>query len=305
MSDPPINRIEAGSGELPEVLHTLAGVLPQFEGEALDSQLQTFDVFLGILAASARPQIARLLAQAASQAPASHVRKRIQAAADMVAQGGRAAEPYDHAKAMQEYRESFAKSNPRAFEPIAERRNEPLPVFKYHPDPLATGSVVASGTECECCGESRGYIYVGPVYAENEYDDCICPWCIADGSAHEKFEASFSDESGIGGDTGAWCPVAEQVIEEVAYRTPGFNGWQQEQWWTHCDDAAEFLGLAGKHELAGFGPQAVAAIRAGSGAANEAEWQRFFDSLDRDNSPTAYVFRCRKCGELGGYHDYD
>jgi len=24
------------------------------------------------------------------------------------------------------------------------------------------------------------------------------------------------------------------VVEEVAYRTPGFSGWQQERWWTHC-----------------------------------------------------------------------
>ncbi len=231
------------------------------------------------------------------------MRQRIQAAADAVARGGRAAEPYDHAKAMQEYRESFAKSNPRAFEPIPERREEPLPVFKYHPDPLATGSIVASDTECERCGESRGYIYVGPVYAENEYDECICPWCIADGSAHEKFEASFTDESGVGGDD--WCTVAEEVIEEVAYRTPGFNGWQQERWWTHCDDAAEFLGLAGKQELTGFGPAGSGGDPRRLGAASEAEWQKFFHSLDKDGSPTAYVFRCRKCGELGGYHDYD
>jgi uncharacterized protein CbrC (UPF0167 family) len=305
MSEPPSNSVLAGSGELPDVLRTLAGLLPQFQGDALDSQLQTFDVFLGFLAPSVRPQVARLLAQAAAAAPASHVRKRIQAAADSVMQGGRAAEPYDHARAMQEYRESFAKSNPRAYEPIPERSSEPLPAFKYHPDPVATGSVVASDTECECCGQSRGYIYVGPVYGENEYDERICPWCIADGSAHDNLEVSFTDENGVGGYEDAWCAVAEEIVEQVAYRTPGFNGWQQEQWWTHCDDAAEFLGVAGKAELVALGPEAVAAIRAQANMDDEAQWGGFFNSLHKDGSPTAYVFRCRKCAAFGGYHDFD
>ena len=154
------------------------------------------------------------------------------------------------------------------------------------------------------CGQARGFVYAGPVYAENEYDECICPWCIADGSAHARLEASFTDESGVGGD-GEWCEVAAEIVEEVSYRTPGFNGWQQEQWWTHCDDAAQFLGAAGKQELLEFGPQAIAAIRESAGIDDDREWQAFFESLDKDGSPTAYVFRCGKCGALGGYQDYD
>jgi hypothetical protein len=34
-----------------------------------------------------------------------------------------------------------------------------LPTFKYHPEPVATGSVVLSQNECECCGKVREYIY--------------------------------------------------------------------------------------------------------------------------------------------------
>lgn len=96
-----------------------------------------------------------------------------------------------------------------------------LPTFKYHLDPVATGNVVKSETECACCGKARGFIYTGPVYAVEEYDQCICPWCIADGSAHEKLAASFTDDAGIGGG-GMWDEVSEEVIEEVAYRTPRF-----------------------------------------------------------------------------------
>src|SRR5690606_1019313 len=86
-----------------------------------------------------------------------------------------------------------------------------LPVFKYHPDPIGTGSIVESDTECACCGRARGYVYAGPVYSEEEYNECICPWCISDGSAHEKLDASFTDEDGVGGN-GDWDQVPAEVV---------------------------------------------------------------------------------------------
>ena len=49
---------------------------------------------------------------------------------------------------------------------------------------------------CVCCGERRGYIYAGPVYSERELSDSLCPWCIADGSAHSRFGAEFTDAAG-------------------------------------------------------------------------------------------------------------
>jgi len=177
-----------------------------------------------------------------------------------------------------------------------------LPTFKYHPDPLATGMVVKSDTKCACCGNARGFIYTGPVYAAEEYDQRICPWCIADGSAHERLGASFTDDAGIGGG-GMWDGVPDEVIEEVAHRTPGFSGWQQEQWWTHCGDAAQFIGRAGRQELEALGPQAIAAIQDSAGLSDGPEWEEFLGALDKDGSPTAYMFRCRKCGRLGGYQD--
>lgn len=179
-----------------------------------------------------------------------------------------------------------------------------LPEFNYHPDPIKTESIITSGVTCACCGKARGYIYVGPVYAEEDLIEAICPWCIADGSAHEKLEASFTDESAVGG-YGEWEPVSNEVVAEVAYRTPGFSGWQQEQWWTHCGDAAEFIGRAGKAELQALGSEAVNAIRESTGLPDGPEWASFFKALDKDGSPTAYVFRCRKCGALGGYQDCD
>jgi uncharacterized protein len=178
-----------------------------------------------------------------------------------------------------------------------------LPKFDYHPDPLATGSVVPSNAICECCGQIHGFIYDGPVYSEDEVD-AICPWCIADGRAHAELGASFTDENGIGG-YGEWDAAPKAVIETVAYRTPGFEGWQQEQWWTHCGDAAEFLGPMGLHELEALGEAAVLAIKANAGLSDGPELEAFMAALDKEDSPRAYVFRCRKCGQVGGYTDCD
>ena len=101
-----------------------------------------------------------------------------------------------------------------------------LPTCKYHPDPIATESIKPSETHCECCGQQRGYVYVGPVFSVEELSECICPWCIADGSAHAKFDAEFTDAAGVGGYSKTPV-VPDAVIEEVAFRTPGFSGWQR------------------------------------------------------------------------------
>jgi uncharacterized protein CbrC (UPF0167 family) len=188
----------------------------------------------------------------------------------------------------------------------ASAANEPapaaLPVFRYHPDPLATGSIVPAATVCRACGQARGYIYVGPVYAEAELEDCICPWCIADGTAHQRWDAMFTDMAAIGGDR--WEAVPDAVLEAVAYRTPGFSSWQGEAWFTHCGDAAAFLGPMGRKDLAKLGPAAVAAIREEAGLDDD-EWTDYYHGLERDGSPTAYLFRCLHCGTFGGYSDFD
>ena len=176
-----------------------------------------------------------------------------------------------------------------------------LPTFRYHPDPIDSGSIVPSNATCRSCGKAPGYIYTGPVYALDELDDSICPWCIADGSAAARFDAEFVDGSAVGG-YGNWESVSPEVVEEISRRTPGFSGWQQERWWTHCGDAAEFLGVAGRSELQERWPGAIEAIRAEAELPGD-DWDDYFAALSVDNGPTAYVFRCRHCGQLGGYSD--
>src|SRR5512135_730287 len=106
-----------------------------------------------------------------------------------------------------------------------------LPVFRYHPDPVRTGSVVASEKTCVCCSTARGYAYADVPYTEQDVEpETICPWCIADGSAHDKLDAEFIDAAAIPDD------VPEEAIDEIAYRTPGYASWQGEVWLSCCDD---------------------------------------------------------------------
>jgi uncharacterized protein len=132
-------------------------------------------------------------------------------------------------------------------------------------------------------------------------DDALCPWCIADGSAHETFDANFIDP--------ARFPDASprDVIDEIAYRTPGFNAWQAEKWLTCCGDAEAFLEPIGIAELRVRYPQIEGALMMyivhelgiSGGAAVP-----LLQALDRDQGPTAYVFACRHCDAKSAYVDY-
>ena len=179
--------------------------------------------------------------------------------------------------------------------------DEPFPDFPYHPDPQATGSVESSEAHCVCCGHARGLIYTGPVYcARDDLDDALCPWCIADGRAAARFDAEFTDiGSGVPDD------VPPEVTDEVSTRTPGFSGWQQEHWLYHCGDAAAFLGRAGRQELEPH-PEALEALRAEQAEvdAPPEEVTEYLAALDKDDQPTAYLFRCRRCSTHLAYSDF-
>jgi hypothetical protein len=60
----------------------------------------------------------------------------------------------------------------------------------------------------------------------------------------------------------------------------------------------------GYEQLKALGPAAIKVIRDDSGL-HGAEWKELFVSLDQNDSPTAYLFRCLHCGAYGGYQDSD
>lgn len=98
--------------EIPDVVFALANLLHTYRGDDLEAQLQSFDAFINILAETNRPVIAALLTKAAEQTEDDIAKARIQKAADDVAQGRRAAEPYNHQEHMRKYREQHRKDFP-------------------------------------------------------------------------------------------------------------------------------------------------------------------------------------------------
>ena len=110
-----------------------------------------------------------------------------------------------------------------------------LPIFKYHPDPLATGifSELEEPAVCPCCGEETSVIYEGPFYSVEEVEN-LCPACIANGAAAKKFDGEFQDSDS----TDEVDDPAK--LDELVHRTPGYYGWQQEYWRAHCDDFCAF-----------------------------------------------------------------
>ena len=104
--------VAIGDTTLPEVIYTLIEILPQFEGDDLENQLRTYDTFLSILAPSVRPALSALLQKAASKTLNPVSKQRIENASRSVAQGGRAAEAYDHDEAMKKYQEEHKRNFP-------------------------------------------------------------------------------------------------------------------------------------------------------------------------------------------------
>lgn len=174
-----------------------------------------------------------------------------------------------------------------------------LPTFRYHPDPLATGSIQPSDAECICCGQARGYIYAGPVFADEELDDSLCPWCIADGSAAEKFDATFTDTAAL-----FFAKLPQEVVEEIAGRTPGFMAWQSEQWPCCCNDACAFLGDAGRSDLESMSKSAHDVLAAGWNLTEE-EFADMTQNYEPGSSPAVYKFQCLHCRRNHYYADID
>ena len=175
-----------------------------------------------------------------------------------------------------------------------------LPSFRYHPDPVATGAFERMPGNCRVCEEARGWLYVLGAYGPESLRDAVCPWCIADGSAAERWGVRFN----VLDDVPSRVPAV--VVEELEARTPGFSGWQQERWLFHCDDGAAFLGAAGWEELEAH-PDAVASVRAdvaGWGLETD-DIDALVGSLDVDGSATAYLFRCLHCDTHLAYADVD
>jgi uncharacterized protein CbrC (UPF0167 family) len=134
------------------------------------------------------------------------------------------------------------------------------------------------------------------VYSQDELSEALCPWCIADGSASEMFDAEFSDDHAL-----AQAGLPANVVTEVTRRTPGFTSWQQEAWLAHCGDACAFLGDAAAEDLVDGTARAQLAGRA---AISPEQWLHFVQNYRPGGDPAVYHFRCLVCGERRFHMDF-
>lgn len=181
---------------------------------------------------------------------------------------------------------------------IRRGKNMDLPTFKYHPDPVSTGSVARSDATCRCCGKNRGYIYTSTTYSAVDLANEICPWCIADGSAAKKFEATFNDDYPL-----LQAGIEDSIILEVTTRTPGFDSWQQGAWLTHCGDACAFLGDASREDLDILLSENLPV--AGSEDLEEGMLESIIKNYRPKGSPSFYKFQCLHCNQGLFSMDFD
>lgn len=165
-----------------------------------------------------------------------------------------------------------------------------LPPFTYHPDPVNTGAIRESDSQCICCGIVRGYIYTASVYSRrSDLQDQICPWCIASGLAAEKFDATFSDSAPL-----FQAGVPRSIIDVVTKKTPGYESWQQETWLAHCGDACEFHGDATAADLESISLKVKAEFLKDFFLSEE-KWITIKQHYIPKGDPAVYKFVCRHC----------
>ncbi len=166
-----------------------------------------------------------------------------------------------------------------------------IPTFKYHIDPVETGAFIQGELrECNCCGETTDIWYESPFYTRSRDVDCICPQCIANGSAASKFSGLFQDPESTD-------EVSDpSKLDELVHRTPGYHGWQQEYWPAHCDDYCAFLGYVGWAELETMGIDKEIEESYSDGVQG-LDLNVIKANMVNGGSMQGYLFRCLKCGQ--------
>ncbi len=174
-----------------------------------------------------------------------------------------------------------------------------FPQFTYHPNPFFTSSIILDkNKKCICCGKVTGYIYTGAVYSIDDLSDSLCPWCIANGAAHEKFDAKFI--SYIGGSL-----LNKSVEEELLYRTPAYSPWQSVYWHICCNEPAEYWGTVDSYDiLKNQWGSGIVSLRENMKNLSDEDFDFYIKSLSPDGL-AAYIFRCKVCREVFIHTDCD
>lgn len=128
-----------------------------------------------------------------------------------------------------------------------------------------------------------------PVFVPNVYQMAVL---------QKKFNGEFQDYELVG-------DVSDSAkLDELIHRTPGYSGWQQEYWYSHCDDFCAFVGYVGWNDIVEMGI--------------DKEIEETYDShicsfflddvkkyMRNNGSMQGYLFKCLHCGKHFIYVDCD
>lgn len=164
-----------------------------------------------------------------------------------------------------------------------------IPTFKYNPNAEILGIIKNEKTTCPVCEQGKAYVYDGPFYCIDEVEG-ICPWCIEDGSAAQKYDGEFQDA--------ASCESVgnEEYLVELTTRTPGYSGWQQERWLSHCGDFCAFKDYVGWAEIKDLKQELAYDLKEIKTDYNltQVELEKH---LVKNGSMQGYLFQCLHCGK--------
>ncbi len=169
-----------------------------------------------------------------------------------------------------------------------------LPKFKYSPNAYALGLFDDVEGTCSVCKEKRKLKYNSSFYSIDT-PEYICPWCISNGKASEKYDGEFNDYNGIEGvspDPSDPVPTlpAEQLLE-VCCKTPSYVSWQQEQWLSHCNEPCAFIGYADTETIQPLLDELKDDIEQNIGF----DPSFIKEHLSKDGHLVGYLFQCIKC----------
>lgn len=162
-----------------------------------------------------------------------------------------------------------------------------IPHFKYNPNAERLGIIKKEMTHCPVCGQNRAYVYRGPFYTVDEVEG-ICPWCIKDGSAAKKFKGEFQDAASCD------SVINPESIVELTTRTPGYSGWQQERWLSHCGDFCALKDYVGWEEIKDLQDELsndLTYIK----TENNITQEELENYLVNNGSMQGYLFQCLHC----------
>ena len=158
------------------------------------------------------------------------------------------------------------------------------PTFKYHPNAYELDIFIHEEGECSVCNQLRHLKYSADFYSDEE-PEYICPWCIANGLAAEKFAGSFNDYIGVE-------VIPKDKLDEVLYRTPSYISWQQQVWLSHCNEPCAFLAYVGAKEILPFWDELIKDIEQQELSADFVK-----ANLSKDGDMIGYLFECLHCSK--------